>query len=162
MTHLDKQGDGLHPIWKMLIIFSFIMLSMLTWAAKPIADTMEKIKHKQRAVAVIKLCNQIKEKEDIWAAFMRSNFVSGCLYQAREIMIELQPKKRDMITEMFEKQKDPVFDRFKDDCSNAAHQYLVQGRINNILMEGIYNEELECPRWIEHGMKLELKEEDFK
>lgn len=162
MTHLDKQGDGLHPIWKILIVMSFAMLSTLTWGAKPIANTFEQIKKKQRAIAVVKLCRQIREKEDIWAAFTKSSFTSGCLYQAREILIELQPQKRDMLTEMFDKQKDPVFDKFKDDCANAAHQYLTESRINGIVMEGLYHQELDCPKWEDYARTLEITDEDLK
>ena len=160
MTHLDKT-ESLSPIWKILIVMSFAMLSALTWAAKPLADTYEKIQKKQKAIAVITICRRIVALEEPYGKVMKNNFVSGCLWETRNVLKEIQPKKSEYIDKLFQEQSSIEFNNMADHCSNGANAYMAEGRIKEIMIAGLYHEELKCNDWETYARNLGVTEEDI-
>lgn len=161
MTHLDKQNNDMSIVWKVLAILSFIMLSALTWAAKPLADTYEKIQKKQKAIAVITICRRIVAFEEPYGKIMNSNFVSGCLWETRNVLKSLQPKKSEYVDKVFQEQSSLEWDSMRDHCANGANAYMAEGRIKEVMVAGLYHEELKCPDWESYARTLGVTEEDI-
>lgn len=161
MSHLKQSNDNT-IVWKVLIVACFAMLSMLTWAAKPIAETVEKMQKKQKAIAVLLVCERIASMEETYGEYMKNNFISGCLWETRNILKALRPKKSDEVDKIFQEASSLEYDGMRDHCANGGNAYMAEGRIKEIMIADIYHQRLKCDDWAKYAATLGISGEDLE
>lgn len=157
-----KQEDGLHGIFKAMIVCSFIMLSMLTWAAGPIQKLVEKVQYKETIKAKLKVCSEIRSMLPVYEEWTRTLFINGCLWQARGFLFAVMPEKEDEIRKQFKDQEGKMFDDMNNACIQGAAAQQEENNIRDMVLSPIYHTKLDCPALYDEAEKLGIKEEDVQ
>lgn len=136
------------------------MLSVLTWAASPIQKLVEKVQEKETIKAKKKLCDHIYGMQDVYEDYVQRMFVSGCIWNTREVLIALNPDKKEHYNKMFKDQDDLEFEKFKNNCIGGGSEYQRQGKIKELMVSDLYHDQLKCPEVYEKAKELSIKDDD--
>lgn len=149
-------------IWKAMIFCSFLMLSVLTWAAGPIQKVFEKVQHKETVKAKMLLCSEIRAGLPVYEDWTRRLFINGCLWLGRSVMVELNADKADAIRQQWKDEQGKEFDMINNECIAAAAAQQEQNNMRDRVLSPLYHEKLNCPAVYDEAEKLGLKEEDVQ
>lgn len=148
-----------NSIWKILIVSSFVMLSMMTWATSPLQKLAEKVQHKEEIKAKIKVCSEIRAMMPVYEEWVGRLFISGCLWELRNVMLTLDPSKEKEIRKQFQDQEGLEYEKYANDCAEGAAANQLQNKISERVVAPLYLEHLKCPDIYDEAKKLGLEEE---
>jgi hypothetical protein len=133
-----KEGES--PIWKVLIVLSFIMLSAITWGSAPIQKAIEKIHKKYEKQAIQSVCAVAWGKRDVYTMWMQNAFTSGCMVNARAVFAAYTNTKKEhnAVIDEWADGKSERYIKTKDWCEGIARQYIEEGKIQTDLMASVF------------------------
>jgi hypothetical protein len=148
-----KQEEN-NGIWKVMIVGSFLMLSMLTWGMSPLQKLVEKVQHKETIKAKLLVCSEIRASMSIYQDWLEKLWVSGCMWETRNIYVTLQPEKEKDIEAQIKAQEGLEFDKFLNHCSKPAAEAIKDNKVTEKVATPLYFEKLDCPAVYEEAKKL--------
>lgn len=155
-----KQEDSTSGIWKAMIVSSFIMLSMMTWAASPLLKLVEKVQHKETVKAKLKVCTQLNAMLPVYRDWTNKLFSSGCIYQVRSFLFALAPEREAEIKQQWKDQEGLDWDKWMNVCQDAASRNERDNRITDRVLTPIYFEDMNCPEVVDEAKKLGVEVDD--
>ena len=157
-----SQVEPNDSIWKALIVSSFVMLSMLTWAASPLQKLVEKVQHKETIKAQMKVCSQVRAMFPVYQDWVQTLWMSGCIWQTRNLMMELEPKNEKEIEKQIAESEGPYYEKVDNLCRPAAAAAMREHKIAERVAYPMYMEHLKCPDVYDEAKKLGIEEEDVQ
>lgn len=155
-----EQKDDNGAIWKGLILASFIMLSMLTWASSPLQKLVEKVQHKQTVKAKLIVCAEIRAMIPVYQDWTAKLFKGGCIWEAGNTFSWVNPDKWDKEWHKeFEDQEGPLFEETVNRCARGAADNELQNKITDRVATPLYFEKLDCPSILKEAEKLGIMED---
>lgn len=150
------------PIWKILIVSSFIMLSMLTWMASPLQKLVEKVQHKETVKAQLKVCQQVRAMFPVYTEWVQRLWVSGCIWENVQIHGMLFPDTFEEVLKQVKANEGIEFEKMLNRCSPPAAAALKDNEIADRIVTPIYFEQMKCPELYEEAKKLGIEDEDVQ
>ena len=160
-----KTEDGLQPIFKIMIVTSFFMLSMLTWGASPLQKLVEKVQEKETVKGQMKACNEIRAMLPVYEGYVENIFKMGCIWQSRNIAIFLNkddPKRVKEIEDAFSNEEGGFYEQVNNECLSAGAEYQSKGNLKELMVNQLYFEKLKCPITFDNAKKLGIEDEDVQ
>lgn len=155
-----KEDSGLNGTLKFMVVCSFIMLSMLTWASSPLQKLVEKVQHKETIKAKLFVCSEIRASIPVYQKWTTDLWNSGCLWVMRDLLtINLNSKDQQGIIEQFKDHEGPHFEGALNHCSAASAAASKQHQIVDRVATPLYFERLACPEILKEAEKLGILEE---
>ncbi len=149
-----------NPIWKVMIVISFIMLSMLTWAMSPLQKLVEKVQHKETVKAKVSVCNKIHQMLPVYEDWTRQLFTNGCLWQARSFVIAAIPEKEKDVRQQWKDEEGKEFEMFNNNCIQGAIAQQEENNMRDKVLNPIYHHTLDCPAVFKEAEELGIKEDE--
>lgn len=135
-----QQDNGIGSTLKMMIVGSFIMLSVLTWASSPIQFIIEKTTKKLKHKVTVDLCAEIHSKQDLYGSIMRNAWASGCMWQVENylILMSKSQKERKEFEELFKLGEGPKYEKISGYCEAGASSAMLDNRIQEKIIAVLY------------------------
>lgn len=152
-----------HPknqFYKLLIVLCFGMLSMLTWASSPMQVLVEKVQHKETIKAKGKACREMLALSSTYTDYVERMFVSGCLWETRNYLLETKPKYAEQIEKDFNDQESKLFEVAKNHCVDGGFAYQKEGKIKEEIVSDL-SEKFDCENVFVEMKKLGITGEDL-
>jgi hypothetical protein len=158
----EVKESELGPGWKLMIVASFAMLSMLTWGMSPLQKLVEKVQHKETIRAQLKVCTEVRAMIPVYQDWVSKLWVSGCAWQTRNIMVSMtdDSKESQRIEEEFKNQEGLSFEKAINLCSQPAAEAMRENKIVDRVATPIYFEKFDCPKIYEEAKKLGIPEDE--
>ena len=121
-------------IWNILTILSFAMLLMLTLASKPVEKLSAALTTKYEKQAQTKVCQQIKQKEELYLSFTRTLWIGGCMTVMIETNLTIfrkDKKKTEEIIKSVNAKEGKPYEMFDQYCT-MAYADMVQNTNHDI------------------------------
>lgn len=148
--------------WKFLIVSSFVMLSMLTWAVSPLAKLVEKVQHKETVKAQLKVCKQVRAMIPVYEDWVIRLWKSGCFWENYNIIATLEPDRAEDVRKQLDEGEGLDFERMDNRCGQAAASAIQSNKVVDKVATPIYFNELDCPKLYEEAKKLGIEDKDVQ
>lgn len=131
---------------KLCQFMTFVMVCSMTIAQKPIEKAIEAVSKKAEKRANAKVCNQIYQKQEVYAQYLRTSFATGCLWETRRVLLwiyEKDKKQTKHVNEVFEKQDSLEFNKYSDACNNGSADMVRENKIQERIASDLW-EHFKC------------------
>lgn len=151
----------MNDFYKLMAVSSFVMLSVLTWASKPIQNIFENVQKKETVKARLRVCREIVALKDVFEDHTESMFISGCIYAVRGVNYSLYPKKMEQVTKDFADKESAVYEKASNYCGQGAAAYLREGLIKEAIIANL-SDTMRCEETFSQAEKLGIKLSDLE